>query len=420
MSATMGFDNIAQLTHEMENILDKLRKEEITVSTKILDVIFQAVSYLEEMVDTISIGEEETKDITNLLLLFEQIQQKEKSFNTPKLGKTNTRNIDFNQYEQAIIIQSTEEGFYTYKIVVHLDQECVMKAVRVFMVFELLERYGEIIKSIPTVDELEEGNFDIHFDVILLTKNNLDLIKEEVLKISEINQVEIHPLVVDLSDKTNEYRESSLSSNQTQKEMGLSTKKDSKIVNQTSKSIRVNIDRMERLMNLFEELVIDRGRLEDIAKRIDDSELDETVERLTRVSGDLQSMILNMRMVPIEQVFNRFPRMVRELGRDLNKEIELILKGSETELDRAVIDEIGDPLVHLLRNSIDHGIESPTQRKERGKPKCGTITLHAYYSGNSVFIDIKDNGAGINKEVVLKKAIDKGIILSDDAKTLWF
>ncbi|MGW9607524.1 chemotaxis protein CheA, partial [Heyndrickxia sporothermodurans] len=185
-----------------------------------------------------------------------------------------------------------------------------------------------------------------------------------------------------------------------------------------NKTIRVNIERLDILMNLFEELVIDRGRLEQISKELHHSELDETVERMTRISSDLQNIILNMRMVPVETVFNRFPRMVRQLARDLHKSINLEVIGAETELDRTVIDEIGDPLVHLLRNAIDHGIETPEKRRSQGKPEEGTIKLKAYHSGNHVFIEIEDDGAGINREKVLNKALSKGIISEDEASSL--
>lgn len=186
----------------------------------------------------------------------------------------------------------------------------------------------------------------------------------------------------------------------------------------SAKTIRVNIERLDKLMNLFEELVIDRGRLEQIAKEVNHSELNETVERMSRISGDLQTIILNMRMVPVETVFNRFPRMVRQLARDLKKKINLEIIGAETELDRTVIDEIGDPLVHLLRNAIDHGIETPEERISASKPETGTIQLKAYHSGNHVFIEISDDGAGINHEKVLQKAIAKGVVKAEDAPSM--
>ena len=187
---------------------------------------------------------------------------------------------------------------------------------------------------------------------------------------------------------------------------------------QGSKTIRVNIERLDILLNLFEELVIDRGRLEQISLDLKNQELQETVDRMSRTTSDLQNIILNMRMVPIETVFNRFPRMVRQLARDLHKKINLEIRGAETELDRTVIDEIRDPLVHLIRNSIDHGIETPEVRRARGKSEEGTVILKAYHSGNHVFIEIEDDGAGISREKVLQKALKSGIVSPQNAALL--
>lgn len=180
----------------------------------------------------------------------------------------------------------------------------------------------------------------------------------------------------------------------------------------------MDIERLDVLMNLFSELVIDRGRLEQLARESGQSALMETVEHMSRISGDLQNIILTMRMVPVEQVFNRFPRMVRDLAKDLNKKINLEIIGADTELDRTVIDEIGDPLVHLLRNSIDHGVESAEERMAAGKPEEGLVQLKAYHSGNHVFIEVRDDGKGINREKVLKKALERGILTEQGASAL--
>ncbi len=195
-------------------------------------------------------------------------------------------------------------------------------------------------------------------------------------------------------------------------------KKQAPVKTASSKTIRVNIERLDILMNLFEELVIDRGRLDQISSDLDNQELHETVERMSRITSDLQTIVLNMRMVPVETVFNRFPKMVRQLARDLNKKVNLEINGAETELDRTVIDEIGDPLVHLLRNAMDHGIETPEERLAKGKNEEGKILLKAYHSGNHVFIEIEDDGAGINKDRVLNKALSNGILTKETAATL--
>jgi len=185
-----------------------------------------------------------------------------------------------------------------------------------------------------------------------------------------------------------------------------------------AKTIRVNLERIDRLMNLFEEFIIDRGRLERIAAEVGSSDLTETVERIKRGTNELQSLVLTLRMMPIEQVFNRFPRMVRSVSKDVGKNIKLHITGAETELDRTVIDEIGDPLVHLIRNAVDHGIESKADRISAGKPVEGNLSLRAYHSGNRVFIEIEDDGAGINQERVTKIALEKGLLTEEEATLL--
>lgn len=186
----------------------------------------------------------------------------------------------------------------------------------------------------------------------------------------------------------------------------------------TTRTIRVDLDRMDMLMNLFTELIIDRGRLEELTKELNDSTLTDTVEHISRITGDMQNIILNMRMIPIEHVFSRFPRMVRDLARELKKRIRLEIAGSDTEMDRTVIDEIGEPLIHLLRNAIDHGIEPPEQREKEGKPSEGMLQLKAYHSGNGVLIEVKDDGNGIDREKIVNKAVEKGFILPSEINSL--
>jgi two-component system chemotaxis sensor kinase CheA len=185
-----------------------------------------------------------------------------------------------------------------------------------------------------------------------------------------------------------------------------------------NRTIRVDIERLDTLMNLFSELLIDRVRLEQLASEVKRSDLTETVEHMSRVSSDLQNIVLKLRMVPVDSVFNRFPRMIRDLAKSLDKKVDLIISGADTELDRTVIDEIGDPLVHLLRNSIDHGVESIQERQAAGKKETGTIHLRAFHSGNHVFIEIEDDGKGINRDIVLKKAIKNGLVSQEQASKL--
>lgn len=418
MSATMGFEDLANLTHQMENVLDAIRNGKISVTPELLDVIFRAVDDLEAMVVSISEGGDGKRDVTEVVAQLKQIEKGDVVVVPQKSSSTYEQTYD--EFEYTILKQSAEQGFHSYEVTIKLRSDCLLKAARVFMIFEVIEQIGEVIKSVPTVEMLEAEQFDDQFVVTVVTKVSQDELQKRIMKVSEVEEVNVRS--VDL--RRSVAQDESLEQKVEQKVEQVVDKKQENQEEKTtgkqvsSKTIRVNIERLDVLMNLFEELVIDRGRLEQISRELNNPELHETVERMSRISGDLQNIILNMRMVPVETVFNRFPRMVRQLARDLGKKINLEIIGAETELDRTVIDEIGDPLVHLLRNAIDHGIETPDVRRAKGKPEEGTVKLKAYHSGNHVFIEIEDDGAGISREKVLKKAISKGIISEQNAANL--
>ncbi|WP_067838544.1 chemotaxis protein CheA [Amphibacillus sediminis] len=420
MSATMGFQDLADLTHKMENVLDAVRHHKITLNSDIIDVVFNAVDVLESMVLDITDGGEGKQDVTNLVNQLQAIEAGEVVTANEEAAVTVNQSASvqieqqLDQFELTVLQQSQEKGFANYQVTVRLQESCLLKAARVYMVFEILEKIGEVIKSTPSVTELEDEQFEYDFNVILVTKDTPDMIKQKIMKVSEIEEVVVAELSLDNISEQNEYTQTQSNAVQQDNSEANSGKETTKS-QVSNRTIRVNIERLDALMNLFEELVIDRGRLEQIASSLRDAELQETVEHMSRISGDLQNIILNMRMVPIDQVFNRFPRMVRQLTKDLNKKVDLQIYGAETELDRTVIDEIGDPLVHLIRNALDHGIETPEVRKQKGKPEEGILKLNAYHSGNHVFIEISDNGAGIDREKVITKAISNGIITREQA-----
>ncbi|WP_078380877.1 chemotaxis protein CheA [Sutcliffiella halmapala] len=430
MSATMGYEDLASLTHQMENVLDMIRNHKLAVTSTLLDVVFQSVEYLEAMVFSIADGGDGKKNVTDVVELLIKIEKGENVENSTKVTQASgTNDYTYDSYEVTILEQSEEQGYSPIEITVTLRKDCLLKAARVFMVFEVVEQIGEVIKSTPPVQQLEEENFEESFTITMVTKEEQDEIKERIMKVSEVEMVEIKTIhtknlqvsqtsKVDQAEQVVEIEQAAIQAAPaiepiTKAEPVANTKGV-----QTTKTIRVSIDRLDGLMNLFEELVIDRGRLEQISKELNESELIETVERMSRISNDLQNIILNMRMVPIETVFNRFPRMVRQLARELGKKVEIEIIGAETELDRTVMDEIGDPLVHLLRNAIDHGIEMPDARRALGKNEEGKITLKAFHSGNHVFIEIVDNGGGISKQKVLNKAISRGIVSPQMADSL--
>lgn len=443
MSATMGFEDLADLTHKMENVLDAIRNEKIHVTPEILDVVFESVDHLEEMVMDIANGGDGKRDVSSTVAQLKRIELGEEVI--PEVVATVAAPVvesvlEYDSFEQTVITQSAEQGFNAFEISVTLREDCLLKAARVFMVFEILEKDGDVIKSSPSVEKLEDEQFDQQFYVAFVTKTTAEDMQKKLMKVSEVDEVIV--TTIDqrkFSEKVFEaHQEVAATATAVAEVAALPTntpaakaepvakpakeatpsKADKNHAPVGNKTIRVNIERLDILMNLFEELVIDRGRLQSISTEVNHGELNETVERMSRVMGDLQTIILTMRMVPVETVFNRFPKMIRQLSRDLNKKINLEIIGAETELDRTVIDEIGDPLVHLIRNSVDHGIENPTARRAKGKPEEGTVVLRAYHSGNYVFIEIEDDGAGINREKVLAKAISKGIVTQEQSYSM--
>lgn len=440
MSATMGYEDIANLTHKMENVLDLIRNNNLQVTPELLDVVFIAVDQLEGMVIDIAAGGNGKLDVTDTVQKLHSIETGEALpvaatvvEQTSDTEDVNENWLSYDDYELTVIQQSGEQDFHTYEISVQLREDCLLKAARVYMVFEILEKMGEVIKSSPSVEKLEEEQFDSKFYIALISTEPKEDIQKKLMKVSEVTEVKVLAVTIEqLKNRKNQQMEKEqtlpvlVAGQEATTDVAISQTKIAVPENADAKSnqsvgnktIRVNIERLDILMNLFEELVIDRGRLQSISEELNNNELDETVERMSRITGDLQNIILNMRMVPVETVFNRFPRMVRQLARDLNKKINLEIVGAETELDRTVIDEIGDPLVHLIRNSLDHGIESPEIRKAKGKPEEGTVVLRAYHSGNHVFIELEDDGAGINREKVLKKAIARGLVTEEIAPTL--
>ncbi|MFD2171337.1 chemotaxis protein CheW [Tumebacillus lipolyticus] len=437
MAATMGFEKMAHLTHEMENGLDLMRNGILAVNGDVMDVLFSCVDLLEgQLTQIIEVGNDSSVDIE---LTVEKLKalvsgKPASSAQAPIVeaetagGETTADGVNFNEYESTILRQSQESGFNSYKIIVTLNEKCIMRAARAYMVFDAYERAGEIIKSEPSVEDLEEEKFEKDFMIVLVTKKDQDSLRALGMNISEVADVQVTQVQVEHHQEQEEEQAAKVevaaakapapvkqsAQIDPSKAQAAADNKKAHI----GKSVRVDIDRLDVLINLFSELVIDRTRLEQISKEIGNSDLIETVEHMSRISTDLQNLVMTIRMVPVDTVFNRFPRMIRDLARELGKKVDFIIRGQETELDRTVIDEIGDPLVHLLRNSIDHGVEMPSVRKEQGKSDTGRVELVAFQSGNHVFIEITDDGNGINRERVLKKAIDKGLIDPLSAETM--
>lgn len=473
MAATMGFEDMAHLTHEMENVLDRVRNGELAVTPALGDLLFRCLDALETMVANIEEGGDGAGDVADIVRALRAVAEgrmpdeamggesgaereaaaadgsgqvstggaAEEAAPGSQAGSGDAAAVggDFNEYEWTVIQQSREAGMSALTITVRLDPACVLKAARVFLVFRELEALGEVIRSHPPVEDLENEQFDDSFTVVLITDQSAETVRERILNISEIAAVDVVP--VGEGQARREIAAASAPSAPADAPSAPSvapapaagapgaqagpsagpSRSDSAGTRPrkgSGRTIRVDLERLDQLMNLFSELVIDRGRLEQLARELNHPTLLETVEHMSRISSDLQNLVLTMRMVPVENVFNRFPRMVRDLSRELGKRVELVIEGAETELDRTVVDEIGDPLVHLLRNAIDHGLEPVEERRQAGKPETGQVKLSAYHSGNHVIIEVSDDGRGINRDKVLRKALERGLITQREAEGL--
>lgn len=447
MSGTMGFNKVATLTHEMENVLHLVRNKEIPVSSIIIDVIFECFDSLENQITSIeNNGVESSSDYTGLVNKLIHIintkgavgQSAESPAKTANevaapVASSDASDADFNievgQAQEHVIQKANEAGLNALRMKIVLQSSCMLKAARAFIVFNTLEQFGEIIGSYPIAEEIEDEKFDTSFEVLYVTRLDEKTAQNEIMKISEIETV-ISELVV-VGEKVLIDKEVSLDESIAEKvevpafevpsPVQKAEKKDEKEKSdkgKTAKTVRVDIDRLDNLMNLVSELIIIKTRLEDNDSTSSKQNMGEAIEYLERITTSLHDAVMKVRMVPVERTFNRFPRMVRDLSKDLGKGIKLLMSGEETEVDRTVIDEIGDPLIHLIRNSIDHGIESPEERIKAGKPEFGTVALRAYPDGNTVVIEVEDDGAGINADKVLGKAISKGLVTSKEAETM--
>ncbi|MCM3625929.1 chemotaxis protein CheA [Paenibacillus glycanilyticus] len=441
MSATMGYEDLASLTHEMENVLDLVRNSKLKMDSFIFDTLFKGLDALESMVQDIVGGGTGKADVTAIVASLQSIVKGDyktagasAGAAAAATGQTSGGAALLDEFQTSVIQQSIDSGHNVYYIEVEIREDCVLKGVRAYMVFDLLGKNGDIVKSEPSVTDLEQEKFDRSFTVFAISTLSQQELETQIAEISEIEKVTVALLDLESLAMLNNAAAKeqapaapaavpaeATAKEEAGKQVGAARSQAaaaSSAPAAVSRTIRVDIDRLDALMNLFSELLIDRVRLEQLSSEIRRNDLTETVEHMTRVSSDLQNIVLKLRMVPVDSVFNRFPRMIRDLAKSLDKKIDLVITGADTELDRTVIDEIGDPLVHLLRNSVDHGIETVEERLAAGKPETGTIHLRAYHSGNHVFIEVEEDGRGINRERVLKTAIKNGVVTEEQAKQL--
>lgn len=418
-SATMGFNKMANLTHTMEDVLSRLRSKDLEVTSEIINVLFDSFDMLEELARGIGEGKEEDVEVTGVIQNLRQfLSPGGTTANDNKNERRKNVQLRYTQEEKDNLLAALAEGGTLYHVTVNLTEDCLLKGVRVFMVFREIQEIATVVKSSPSSKELEDENFDNTFIIGVLSVKSEEELAKPIKNIMDVQDVKVEK--IDPNQILIERREAVTDS------PGLSTKSEpvkrssggapaaggSKQV-AVSQTVRVDIHKLDNLMNLLAELVISRSRLEQLSSTIHHGELTEVVEHVGRLTLDLRDQVLKTRMVPIDNVFSRLPRLVRDLSRTMGKEIDLVIEGGETELDRTVIDEIGDPLLHIIRNSVDHGVELPEERLAKGKPQTGTVLVKAFQQGNNVMVVVKDDGKGINVSKVANKAVELGLITQE-------
>ena len=448
MAGTMGYKRMQTLTHDMENVFSEVRNGNIKVKANMIDLLFQCLDALEEYTNNIrETGDEGTNENEPLIkLLNEELGKKdEKPAGEPKKeekapeggDKRKWLNIKLDSTDVMVITEAQKQGNFVYGATVYVQESCLLKAARAFLVFKAVEEVGEIIVSSPSAQDIEDERFELDFSLIVISDKPVDKLIAAISNVSEIAEVLAEP--IDLAKMPGSEEGKSAATEQKKEEQkavpakaaaaaaapaadkktGVAKQAGGKpIVNRT---VRVDIEKLDVLMNLVSELIIAKNSLvaaSNAQKSASDkaqNNVNEQIEYLESVTTSLHESVMKVRMVPIESVVSKFPRMIRDLTKKLDKKMELYMSGEETELDRTVVDEIGDPLMHLLRNSADHGIESAEVRAERGKPEVGSIWLDAYQDGNNVVIEVRDDGNGIDTEAVKNKAISRGIITPEQA-----
>ena len=442
MAGTMGFTQMMGLTHAMEDRLDAARKGTRPLTEADMNLLFNGLDSLQAMADSIRGGGNDAHiDVAAMVSALRdespaagaalqaaqaqaQAEASENARRTPKLS----------EQELEWVKKANEMSMVPYKIKVTLSSSCLLRAARAYMVVNRLEEMGSLFKTHPTVEDLEAEKFDFEFTIYLASSQEPEELQKAAEKISDVDTVEIEEMIIGEDDGTEAEAEVEAApaaqaapavaapaapapaAQAAPAQAPQAPKKDgAKKANQT---VRVDIGRLDKLMNLVGELVISRARIERLVQEARLREFDDPLSQLGRISGDIQELVTKLRMVPVSFTFDRFPRLIRDLCKTLNKNVELVLEGEDTELDRTVIDEIGDPMVHLIRNSMDHGIEHPDERRALGKPEKGILKISAYQEGSGVVIEVSDDGAGIDPDKVRQKAIERGVVTEERAASM--
>ena len=451
MAGTMGYKRMQTLTHDMENVFSEVRNGNIKVKANMIDILFQCLDALEEYVDNIqNTADEGTNDNAPLIKMLNDVLNEGKGAaaapaaaeapkETPAAPTAGSgaleekwHEIKLDSSQLTVLKEALAQGKKIYGLTVKVQETCILKAARAFLVFKAIEELGEVMVSCPPVQDIEDEKFDFDFSLICITECSLDKLLAAVRNVSEIESAKGAAwdpnTVVTVEEEPEEPKKEEAKTEKAavapvaKAEAAPAKNTEKKAVSKpvVNRTVRVDIEKLDSLMNLVSELIIAKNSLVSATSSIGNvgNEFNEQVEYLESVTTNLHESVMKVRMVPIESVVTKFPRMIRDLSKKLDKKMELYMSGEETELDRTVVDEIGDPLMHLLRNSADHGLESAEVRKERGKPEVGSIFLDAYQDGNNVVIEVRDDGNGIDTEEVKRKALEKGVVTREQADSM--
>lgn len=454
MAGTMGFKRMQHLTHDMENVFQEVRSDHIKVTSGMIDLLFKCLDALEGYVDNIkSTSDEGTED--NEVIIKELNDFIAKTEGAEETGNTETseakeaapestqeekagqKKIELTNDEKKAIREAESNGQHIYVMTVHIQKDCLLKAARAFLVFKAVEDFGQILVYRPSSQDIEDEKFEFEFSFFLASEESEDKIVAVAKAVSEIEKVDAEEIHLDEYVKEAEAQEEQQAKEATaeQKEApaeapkaaekkapAANAKKQTNAKPVTGRTVRVDIEKLDALMNQVSELIIAKNSLVSISSNesgeYQNQSFHEQIEYLERITTNLHESVMKVRMVPIESVVNKFPRMIRDLSRKLGKKMELYMTGEDTELDRTVVDQIGDPLQHLLRNSADHGLEDNATRVERGKPEVGSIFLKAFQEGNNVIIEVGDDGNGIDVAAVRDKAVERGVITAEQAENM--
>ncbi len=438
-SRAMGFTPMGELTHAMEDVFDRLRHEELIVTPAIVDTLFQALDLLKVLQEEISISGDSATDTVEVTARLRAV------LDGPAMACENGGGlVGFIHAPMsataAMAVQEAEAlGLAAYRLTVRVAPDCAMKSVRALMVMQSLETMGSILATTPGEEAIENEEFGEAFGLVLATHSGPEEVRSLCLSIAEIMSVAIGTLEMNAGTAAGDAPASiidavgrqALLEDERVEDLGRAARGNlpdeaKRSVTAQNQTVRVDVSRLDNLLNLVGELVIDQTRIAQLSYKVKErfqndvvvDQLQEAAAHFGRITLEMQEQIMKARMLPIDHVFNRFPRMVRDLAQKLDKDVDLVVSGRETELDRSVIEVIGDPLIHLLRNSVDHGIECPADRTAAGKPATGSVWLRARHEENHIVIEIEDDGKGIDPGRLRRKAVETGALTSEAAAKL--